>query len=330
MDYNLKFAYFSLFYFFIPLLFIVAWYRRKYYKPIVYKYSLVSLLKKRGIQSSFFEKDFLFILRFGILLLLVFLLAKPQFVDLRSKVTLDGIDIMLALDVSGSMNCFDDIHERRSRIDIAKYEAVRFVKKRHDDAIGLVIFGKYAVSKCPLTSDKKIIQEIIEDLKIGDIDPSETVLSTGIVNAANRLKSSKAKSKIIILLTDGEPTPSDINPEIAIDIAKKMGIKIYTIGIGSQQGGLFEDPNYGLIACGSQLNEKLLQKIAEDTRGQYFFAKNSQDMTNIYDTIDKLEKTEYETNIYNRVYDFFIPIIFLIIFLCVLELVLTTFIWFGL
>lgn len=329
MDYYIRFAYFGLFLFFITLLLIAAWYRWKYYKPVIYKHTTVSLLKRRGIASSYFEKNFLFIIRFIILFLLVLLIGKPQFVDIRSKVPVEGIDIMLALDVSGSMQCFDDIHDKRSRIEVAKYEAIRFVKKRENDAIGVIIFGRYAVSKCPLTVDKKIVQSVIQDLQIGQIDPRETVLSTGIVNAANRLKNSKAKSKIIILLTDGEPTPSDIKPEIAIDIAKKLGIKIYTVGIGGEHGGLAEDPFYGIVSCGAKLNEVLLKEIAEATGGKFFYAKNPNDMRNIYDTIDKLEKTEYETNVYNRSYDFFIPIIFLVIFLYVLELALATFVWFG-
>lgn len=326
---TLNFANYHFLYFVVPLFLLALIYKLKFYKPVTYKYTLTSLLKRKHIAKTFSSKV-LIVLRISSLLLLILLISKPQFVDTKSKINVDGIDIVLALDVSGSMMCFDDLKDRRPRIDIAKAEAVKFIEKRHNDQIGLVLFGKYTVSRCPLTLDKNILYQIIDDYKIGEINADGTVLALAISNAANRLKYSKAKSKIIILLTDGEPSPPDIDPQMAINIAKKLGVKIYTIGIGNERGGYTEHPMMGIYQGNSILNTRLLQQIAMQTGGKFFHAQNATDMQNIYDTIDKLEKTDYETSIYTKYHDFFIPLIFLALFFLLLELILSTFIWFSL
>ncbi|MDR3646590.1 MAG: VWA domain-containing protein [Candidatus Babeliales bacterium] len=316
-------------YFLIPIFILALIYKLKFFKAVTYKYTLTSLLKKNAVTKNY-ANSILFFLRACSLLILIILIAKPQFVDTKSKINVEGIDIVLALDVSGSMQCFDDLKDRRSRIDIAKEEAIKFIEKRHDDQIGLVLFGKYTVSRCPLTLDKNILYQIIDDYKIGEINAEGTVLALAISNAANRLKYSKAKSKIVILLTDGEPSPPDIEPQIAINIAKKLGVKIYTIGIGNINGGYIDHPMMGIYQGNSSLNTRLLEQIAIQTGGKFFLAQNATDMQNIYDTIDKLEKTDYETTIYTKYHDFFIPLIFMAIFFLLLELILTTFIWFRL
>lgn len=322
----------NLYWFFIliPIFLFVAWYRWKFYKNITYRHTLVSFFAKNNLNSGLNYKRIFFYLRLTIFVVLLFLIGKPQFADTNSKINLDGIDIILSVDVSGSMLCFDDLNDRRSRLEIAKDEAIRFINKRDNDQIGIVMFGRHALSRCPLTLDKKILSETINDLKIGEIDSGETVLSTSIITACNRLKSSKAKSKVIILLTDGEPTPSDAPYEIAIDIAKKLGIKIYTIGIGGDQGGLFEHPMFGPVPCNARLNKELLTKIAHDTGGLFFYSKNSQDMRDIYNTIDKLEKTKYDSNIFYKYYDFFIPLLIMAIIMLSVEQLLATFVWFYL
>lgn len=314
----------------IPIFLLVSWYRWKFYKNIIYRHTLVSFFVKNNLNSGLNYKKLFFYLRSTILVILLFLIGKPQFADTNSKINLDGIDIILSVDVSGSMLCFDDLSDRRSRLEIAKDEAIRFINKRDNDQIGIVMFGRHALSRCPLTLDKKILSETINDLKIGEIDSGETVLSTSIITACNRLKSSKSKSKVIILLTDGEPTPSDAPYEMAIDIAKKLGIKIYTIGIGGDQGGLFEHPMFGPVPCNARLNKELLTKIAHDTGGLFFYSKNSQDMRDIYNTIDKLEKTKYDSNLFYKYYDFFIPLLIIVIIMLFVEQLLATFVWFYL
>ncbi len=261
------------------------------------------------------------------LALLVFLIAKPQLVDSHSKVSAQGIDIMLAIDISGSMEMQDDERDVRSRVEIAKAEAIRFIEKRTNDAIGLVIFAQDAVSRCPLTHDKRMVRHLVQNLQIGQIDHLGTVLATALISAMNRLKNSKAKSKVIILLTDGEPSENDTPALVAIEAAKRLDVKVYTIGIGGDKP-VFVQTMYG-IARSPGVNVELLKKIAHDTGGKFFMARNAQDMRTIYDTIDSLEKTDNETPVFSNYWDIFIPFIWLIITLLLTELVLSTYIWFG-
>ncbi len=274
-----------------------------------------------------YQKLFYFV-RLFVFVMLALLVAKPQLVDSRSNIVVDGIDIMLVLDVSGSMQFQDYSDDQRSRFEVAKEEAIRFIHKRINDAIGLVIFAKDAISRCPLTMDKTVINDMVENLKIGDIDPDGTLLATGMVTAINRLKNSSAKSKIMILLTDGEPSPGDMDFEAANEIAKKFGIKVYTIGIGSDKDEIFLHPLYGMVAK-PKVNVPLLQKIARETGGRFFMAHDARDMRSVYDTIDRLEKTKHEAPLYSRYFDIVAPFVILILLLLLFEQLLSTFIWFS-
>jgi len=260
------------------------------------------------------------------LLVLALLVAKPQLVDPRSNVIIEGIDMVLALDVSGSMDLQD--FEGKSRLDVAKEEAVRFIEKRENDPIGLVIFGGDTVSRCPITLDKNILRSIVKELYVGVIDSRATILSAGLLNAVNRLKDSQSKNKIVILLTDGEPSENDISPELAIEVAKKLDIKIYTVGIGSDKRQYVRD-DWGRIGLMPRVNASLLKKIASETGGKFFMAKNPQDMRTIYETIDNLEKTEYETTMYSKYFDLFMPFLWGVFIVFLIMLFLSTFIWFG-
>lgn len=299
--------------------------------PNCYVYPLATFLKQKGIEASSFYLRFFFLIRLISLSLMALLISKPQFVDSKSKVTVEGVDIVLTLDVSESMKCFDDVHDRRSRWEVAKSEALRFVDKRENDAIGLIIFGRYAIARCPLTNDKRVLKSIIENLEIGmpSYDMAHgTMLAQSIVTSARRLQQSKAKSKVIVLLTDGTPTPGDLPIQDAIDIAKKMQIKIYTIGIGGDQGGYIQDPVFGIQAVGAPLNKQLLKDIAAQTGGKFFEAKKPKDLKTIYDKIDQLEKVSYETEVFNKYYDYFLPILWCAIILILFELFMATFFWF--
>lgn len=308
---------------------IFALIRLKFHKPVVYRYSLASELKKSHYTVSQVHYYIPLLLRFLSLLTLGILIGRPQLVNVNSKVHVEGLDIMLVLDASGSMQCFDDLQDRRPRFDVAKAEAIRFIEKRENDQIGLVIFGRDAISRCPLTLDKHILTTIIQDLKLGDINADGTVLSMAISMAVNRLKDSKAKSKVLIVLTDGEPTPGlDIEPQMAVNLAKKLGIKIYTIGVGSEQGGFWHDPLFGVRSMGFKINKKLLQAIAEQTGGKFFLAQNPEDIAQVYDTINTLETTEYETSIFTNYFDLVLPFIALALVLLLLELLVSTFVWF--
>jgi Ca-activated chloride channel family protein len=306
-------------------------YRLFFYKPTMYLYSLTNFIAEKNLYASQIPVQFFFWIRLISLALMVLLIGKPQLVDVKSKMTLNGIDIVLALDVSGSMALFDDLTDRRTRLDVAKQEALKFIDKRTNDAIGIVIFGRYALARCPITVDKSILKTVVTDLQIGQ--PSQdmqmmTMLSQGLVTAARRLQSSKAKSKIIVLLTDGAPSPGDLSSDDAITIAKEIGIKIYTIGIGDDLGGYAQDSVFGIQRHQTPLNKKLLKKIATDTGGQFFEAKNPKDLSYIYDKIDKLERNEIESDIYHNYQDYFIPILWTTILLSIVELFIATFVWF--
>lgn len=310
--------------------FLVRWY---FPQRITYRYSLVHLFIKNRMTASSFQKHLFTVLRLLSLLLMVILIGKPQLSDQKTKTNIEGIDIMLALDVSGSMNLFDDVDDRRSRWSVAQKEAIRFVNKRDHDAVGLVIFGRYAVTRCPLTTDRNVLKDIIRELYIGSTSsdmPQGTVLFRGLVAAVRRLQSSQSESKVIVLLTDGEPSEGDIDYEDAINIAKQIGVKVYTIGVGGDEGGFYTDPFYGVRAAGIKINKPLLEKISLETGGVFFEAKNPEDVKLIYDKIDALEKTEYEINLYNKYYDFYLPALVAAILILFLEILLQSFIWFRL
>lgn len=298
-------------------------------KTVVYRYSLGHALKKNSRITQHIHKKVFYCLRLLTLLVLALVIAKPQIVDSRSKIPVQGIDIVLVLDVSGSMQFRDYEDDERSRFDVAKAEAIRFIEKRDSDALGLVLFGKDTVSRCPITFDKQLLKDVVEELKLGVIDSEGTMLVTGIVTAANRLKHSHSKSKVMIVLTDGEPSEGDMDPSVGIDVAKKLGIKIYTVGIGSEQEQIFRHPLYGMVAK-PKVNKDLLTKIASQTGGHYYLARSAADMRRIYDTIDALEKTDHEVPMFSLYYDLLVPGVAVVMGAIFFELLLSTYVWFSL
>src|SRR3990167_6438148 len=318
-------------YAFIVCLILIALFfllRTKFYKAVTYNFTLVSYFQQRGIKSFNLPSYVNLFLRLLLLLCLAFLIGKPQFVKYRTPTKVDGIDIMLLFDVSQSMQSFDDLKDRRTRFEVAQEEAIRFVDRRVNDAVGLVIFAKDAVTRSPLTLDKNMLKSILSDLQMGKIDGTGTAISSSLLAGANRLKKSKAKSKVMILLTDGQPTVKEVPIDEVIKILNALDIKVYTIGIGAENGGYFNHPFLGLISGNHSLNVVLLEKIALETGGQAFLAQNPTEMKNIYDQIDSLEKTIYETDIYCNYIDWFVPILLFAISLIITELVLSTFVWF--
>jgi Ca-activated chloride channel homolog len=324
-------AYANLIYVFAPLLALFIVYRLRFYKHPVYMFPLTQLLANHGMLKKPIHKKVYFFLRLGILAFLIFLIMRPQWVDERSRVNVDGVDIVLAIDVSGSMAIIDDPKDQKTRIDAAKSEAIRFIERRNNDPMGVVIFGKEALSLCPITLDKQVLKDMVGGLELGVINSEGTWLGTGLATAVNRLKNSKSKSKVIILLTDGNPTPPEkVEPEMAISLAQKFGIKVYTIGIGNKQGGFVQTPFFGLQQVREMpLNEALLDTIAKKTGGQFFRAQNQHEMRSIYDTIDHLEKTKIETNIFHHYYEAFATFLWIVLLLFGIELALKFFVWRG-
>ncbi|MBA3751286.1 VWA domain-containing protein [Candidatus Dependentiae bacterium] len=313
----------------LPVLALVSYWRWFYYKDPVYRFSSLALLQGNS-PKGISKKTALFLIRLGTLAALCCALARFAKPDERTKIPVKGIDIMLVLDTSGSMMIFDDLHDQRPRIDVARTEALKFIDKRRNDPIGLVIFSGAAVTRCPLTLDKPILKNILNETTTETLSAQGTLLSRAILIAANRLKKSSAKSKIMIVLTDGEPSAGDSNPQFSIDLAKKLGIRIYTIGIGSEKGGYFTHPYYGVKKVPGHFNEALLVKFSQETGGQFFQAHNPEDMEEIYKKIDTLEKSGYETPIFARYYEYFMPFLWIAFLLLLTEIIVTSFVWMAL
>lgn len=329
MEWSVKCAYLPVLYGAVVLVLAALFYKWRYAKQPVYTYPFTRVLLTEGLGISFPYRKIINSMRFVTLAGLAFLVSRPQLVDTQSKVSVEGIDIILVLDVSGSMQLFDSLKDPRRRIDVAKEEAIKFIKKRLDDPIGLVLFANEAVSRCPLTLDKKMLESIVDDVDLGIINPEGTMITRGIVMALNRMRKSEAKSKILIVLTDGEPTMGDLDPQAALEMAKKMGVKMYTIGIGSEEGGYYQHPLFGVQQARVPLNKNLLYNLAHGTGGKFFQAKDPAELAKIYNTIDELEKTEFETNVYHKYYDIFMPFLQALVVLLSAELILSRFIWVG-
>ncbi|MCL5436273.1 MAG: VWA domain-containing protein [Candidatus Dependentiae bacterium] len=247
------------------------------------------------------------VMRVFSLLSLLIATARPVYIDENSRLPVEGRDIMLVLDVSGSMQIFDDERDRTTRFAAAKREVLHFIDRRVDDQLGLVFFAATAFSRCPLTHDKKLLKSLVSDLQIGMINPDGTVLSAALAVAVNRLRTSKAQSKSIIVLTDGAPSDYDIPPDNVISLARQSGIKIYTIGVGSERGGFAEVPLYGMVQCKTPLNVALLERFAYETGGAFFRAERPDDVARVYQMIDALEKSAYEVPRYTRQVELFAP-----------------------
>ena len=259
----------------------------------------ISSLKGFQTSSSFLEKmkPFLFVLRLLALSSLIIAMARPRTVDISNKTkTTKGIDIVMAIDVSGSMLAKD---LKPNRMEALKRVASDFVEERPNDRIGLVVYAAEAYTKSPVTSDKAVVLDAINSIKYDNVLQDGTAIGMGLTTAVNRLKDSKAKSKIIILLTDGVNNAGFIEPETASDIAQQYGIKVYTIGIGTN--GMAEFP-YAIAPNGQflfrmmqvEIDVKLLQSIAQKTGGKYFRATGNEKLAQIYKEINKLETTEIE------------------------------------
>lgn len=242
-------------------------------------------------------KPLLNVLRLLALSSLIIAMARPRTVDVSNKTkTTKGIDIVMAVDVSGSMLAKD---LKPNRMEALKRVASDFVEQRPNDRIGLVVYASEAYTKTPVTSDKAVIEDAINSIKYDNVLKDGTGIGMGLATAVNRLKDSKAKSKVIILLTDGVNNGGFIEPETAADIARQYGIKVYTIGIGTN--GMAEFP-YAIAPNGQflfqmmqvEIDEQLLRNIARKTDGKYFRATSNSKLAEIYESINKLETTEIE------------------------------------
>ena len=237
-----------------------------------------------------------FVLRMAALATLVVALARPQSAEQNTRTNTDGIDIMLALDVSGSMLARDF---RPDRLEAAKEVAGSFIADRYGDRIGLVAFAGEAFTQSPLTTDQGTLQTLLSRIRSGLIEDG-TAIGNGLATAINRLRESEAKSKVIILLTDGVNNRGEIAPQTAAEIAKAQGIRVYTIGVGTEGMApypavdIYGTPTGGTVMAKVEIDEKTLRSIARMTGGEYFRATDKAKLKAIYDQINQLEKSKVE------------------------------------
>ncbi|HOC54770.1 MAG TPA: VWA domain-containing protein [Verrucomicrobiota bacterium] len=288
------------------LLPVLGWLKGKQGKPPAFVYSSVQLV--RGILNVTRARSgaFLASLRWLILALLIIALAQPRLIRSETKVTASGVDIAVALDMSGSMASedFEVGRERLNRLAMAKEVLKKFIDKRPADRIGIVAFATHAYIASPLTLDHDFLQENLARLDLGTIDDTRTAIGSALSAAVNRLRELKSKSKIVILMTDGQNNSGKVAPLTVAEAAQKLGVKVYTIGVGTR--GMAPMPVFwggrkvGYRQEPVNIDEDTLQKIADMTGGKYYRADNSQRFQAIYAEIDKLEKTEAEVKKYSH------------------------------
>lgn len=240
-----------------------------------------------------------FILRIIALILIIIVLARPQTTNAWQQNEIEGIDIMLAIDISTSMLAED---LKPNRLEAAKEVAAEFVNGRPNDNIGITLFAGESFTQCPLTVDHTVLLNLIKDIKCGIIEDG-TAVGMGIANAITRLKDSKAKSKVIILLTDGTNNRGDISPLTAAEMAKSFDIRVYTIGVGTNGTAPYPYPIGGTVQYINipvEIDEKTLTQIAGIAEGNYFRATSNSKLKEVYKEIDKLEKTKLNVKQYTK------------------------------
>ncbi len=305
----------------IPVL--ITWYIKRYNKS----QSSIRVSTSHAFRVTSWKNRFRhlpFIFRLLALSCLIVVLARPQKKNDEQKTEGEGIDIVLCIDVSGSMGTTDILP---SRMDVAKEVAIEFVQSRPVDRIGLVIFSGEAFTQCPITTDRNTLITQIQSLESRKYLDDGTVIGEGLATAADRLSKTLSKSKVIILLTDGKEDPPEtrlIDPLTALEIAKSKGVKVYAIGMGAMPSTIVErtgtKPNSKNPAI-DFIDVSLLQKIADETGGKYFRATDKEGLKNIYKQIDELEKTKMEVTSTRRYEERYLPFMLAAMALLLLEVI---------
>lgn len=307
----------------VPVLFVYHWRRGKRLTGKV-KYSTLRYMKNLPVSLRQRVRKYFFVFRLAIITLIIFALARPQSGTRKQEITTEGIDIVLALDVSSSMLAED--FKPKNRIEAAKAVAEEFINGRTNDRIGLVIFAGEAFTQCPLTLDYGVLIQLLDKVQVAPREWDGTAIGNGIATAVARLKDSKAKSKVIILLTDGRNNAGEIDPLTAAQIAQTFNIRIYTIGAGTRGSALFpvQDPLFGkrYVNMPVEIDEDILKRIAAQTSGQYFRATDSEKLRSIYSQINDMEKTKIHVKEFTKYRELFVNYAGVGLLLLLLEIVL--------
>ncbi len=320
---NIEFAYPVFFWLLLLVPVMVYWYisRRKRQQGVMMVSSLEGL-KGLPVSWKIRFRPLLLVLRLLAFSALVVALARPQTSNTSENIDSEGIDIVMAIDISGSMLAQD---LQPNRMEAAKNVAMDFVDKRISDRIGLVVFSGESFTMCPITTDHGVLKNQIMQVKSGMLTDG-TAIGMGLATAVDRLRSSQAKSKVIILMTDGVNNTGLIDPLTALEIAKAFKIRVYTIGVGTIGKAPFPMPmpdgSVQTVMQDVQIDEPLMKKISKETGGQYFRATNTADLQHIYDEIDKMEKTKVEITSYKKFAEHFFLFAMIALACLLLEVVL--------
>ena len=304
----------------IPLLIVWYWFRHRNREPEM-NFSDLGAFEGETKSSKVWLRHSLFVLRLLALGLLIVAMARPQSTSRKKNISVEGSDIVMALDVSSSMLARDF---KPDRLEAAKKIAKNFISKRPDDRIGLVIFSGEAFTQVPLTTDHAMINDMFREIKSGMIEDG-TAIGDGLATAVSRLEESDAISKVVILLTDGVNNAGSVDPMSAAEIAKLYGVRVYTIGIGSRGYAPYPvQTAFGtqMQQMKVQIDEDLLQKIAKETGGHYFRATGNAKLREIFKEIDKLEKSKIDIQEFRKKYEMFLPFALIALGLFIFELLL--------
>ncbi len=312
--------------FFLLLLTIIPVYWKARSTGGRFRFSSLEVIKNIKVTTRFHPRQLLLWLRILAIIFFVLALARPQQGKKFTETSSEGVDIMLLLDTSGSMQALDFEREgkRVNRLAIVKEVVAKFIDKRASDRMGLVVFGEDAYTQCPLTLDHGILVELLSKVEIGMAGDS-TAIGSALGVGVNRMKDLKAKSKIMILLTDGRSNAGQLPPDKAAEIANSLGVKVYTIGVGTHGKAPFlADTLFGqrFVYQDVDLDEDTLRSIATATGGKYYRATQTEELEKIYDEIDRLEKTEIKSKTYTEYNELFGVFLLIGMFALVCEIVL--------
>ena len=307
------------------LLIAMMWFyrTRRRFRSAAVKYSDVRIVSRAASTHRRRLRMILPILRLLAVALFIVAFARPRSGTEIEEITSEGVDIMMCLDVSSSMQAED--FKPYNRLYVAKEEIKKFIAKRVHDRIGLVVFARYSFTQCPLTVDYGVLTQFVDQVEFGVIEDG-TAIGMAIANAVNRLRESEAESKVIVLLTDGDNNAGEIDPVTAAQLATAFNIKIYTIGVGKSGNAMMpiNDPIFGkrYVYQPTRIDEATLKEIANTTGGKFFRARSEEELDEIYSRIDQMEKTEIEVSASIQYSEMFQYFTFAGLILLVLELIL--------